>query len=58
MRPQISAVDVERLQGEGKTAMIVAADGAALGVIAVADTVKPTSRAAVAELQRHGYPGG
>ena len=34
--------------------MIVAADGAALGVIAVADTVKPTSRAAVAELQRMG----
>ena len=46
--------DVERLQGEGKTAMIVAADGEALGVIAVADTVKPTSRAAVAELQRMG----
>ena len=46
--------DVERLQGEGKTAMIVAADGAVLGVIAVADTVKPTSRAAVAELQRMG----
>jgi cation transport ATPase len=38
---------VERLQAEGKTAMIVAADGAALGVIAVADTVKPASRAAV-----------
>jgi Cu+-exporting ATPase len=48
------AADVERLQGEGKTAMIVAADGQALGVIAVADTVKPTSRAAVAELQRMG----
>jgi Cu+-exporting ATPase len=46
--------DIERLQGEGKTAMIVAADGQALGLIAVADTVKPTSRAAVAELQRMG----
>ena len=46
--------DVERVQDEGKTAMIVAADGEALGVIAVADTVKPTSRAAVAELQRMG----
>jgi Cu+-exporting ATPase len=43
---------VERLQGEGKTAMVVAADGTALGVIAVADTVKPTSRAAVAALHR------
>jgi Cu+-exporting ATPase len=48
------AADVERLQGAGKTAMIVAADGQTLGVIAVADTVKPTSRAAVAELQRMG----
>ncbi|HEX9438855.1 MAG TPA: copper-translocating P-type ATPase, partial [Roseiflexaceae bacterium] len=46
--------DVERLQGEGKTAMVVAADGAALGVLAVADTVKPTSRAAVAALQGMG----
>ncbi len=45
---------VERLQGEGKTAMIVAADGEALGVIAVDDTVKPTSRAGVAEPQRMG----
>ncbi len=46
--------DVARLQGEGKTAMIVATDGVALGVIAVADTVKPTSREAVAELKRMG----
>jgi P-type Cu+ transporter len=45
---------VERLQGEGKTAMVVAADGVALGVVAVADTVKPTSAAAVAELHRLG----
>jgi P-type Cu+ transporter len=48
------AADIERLQSQGKTAMIVAADGQALGVIGVADTVKPTSRAAVAELQRLG----
>jgi P-type Cu+ transporter len=46
--------DIERLQGQGKTAMIVAADGQALGVVAVADTVKPTSRVAVAELHRMG----
>jgi Cu+-exporting ATPase len=46
--------DIERLQGQGKTAMIVAADGQALGVVAVADTVKPTSRDAVAELHRMG----
>jgi Cu+-exporting ATPase len=46
--------DVSRLQAEGKTAMLVAADGAALGVIAVADTVKPTSQAAIAELHSMG----
>jgi P-type Cu+ transporter len=46
--------DVERLQAEGKTAMIVAVDGETLGIIAVADTVKPTSQAAVAELHRLG----
>jgi Cu+-exporting ATPase len=46
--------DVTRLQGEGKTAMLVAADGQALGVIAVADTVRPTSREAVAVLCAQG----
>ncbi len=46
--------DVERLQGEGKTTMIVAADGEALGVIAVADPIKPTSREAVEMLHRQG----
>jgi P-type Cu+ transporter len=46
--------EVARLQGEGKTAMVVAADGQALGVIAVADTLKPTSREAVAQLKRQG----
>ncbi|MBX0326470.1 heavy metal translocating P-type ATPase [Oscillochloris sp. ZM17-4] len=46
--------EVERLQAEGKTAMLVAADGEALGVIAVADTVKPSSAAAVAALRARG----
>ncbi|MCU0493953.1 MAG: heavy metal translocating P-type ATPase [Chloroflexaceae bacterium] len=46
--------EVARLQAEGKTAMAVAADGEILGVIAVADTVKPTSAEAVAALQRQG----
>ncbi|EFO81019.1 heavy metal translocating P-type ATPase [Oscillochloris trichoides DG-6] len=45
---------VERLQSEGKTAMLVALDGQALGVIAVADTIKPTSPAAVAALRQQG----
>jgi Cu+-exporting ATPase len=46
--------DVARLQSEGKTAMVVAADGAALGAIAVADTVKPTSKAAIDALHSLG----
>ncbi|MFZ1709609.1 MAG: heavy metal translocating P-type ATPase, partial [Anaerolineae bacterium] len=35
---------VDRLQTEAKTAMLVAADGSVRGVIAVADTVKDSSR--------------
>jgi Cu+-exporting ATPase len=46
------AEQIERMQREAKTAVIVAADGEALGVIAIADPVKPTSAAALAELQR------
>jgi Cu+-exporting ATPase len=44
--------EAERLEGEGKTAMFVAGEGRALGVVAVADTLKPTSAQAVHEL--HG----
>ncbi|MFM9938731.1 MAG: heavy metal translocating P-type ATPase [Hyphomicrobiaceae bacterium] len=46
--------DWERLAGDGKTPMYVAADGKALGLIAVADTVKPDSKAAIAVLQSLG----
>lgn len=42
---------IVRLQDEAKTAMLVAVDGEAAGVIAVADTVKETSQAAVSELR-------
>jgi Cu+-exporting ATPase len=45
---------VARLQGEAKTAMLVAVDGQAVGVIAVADTVKPTSKAAIDQLHAQG----
>jgi Cu+-exporting ATPase len=43
-----------RLEGEGKTAMLLAADGRLAGVIAVADTLKPEAREAVAELRTEG----
>jgi Cu+-exporting ATPase len=46
--------EAERLEGEGKTAMFVAGDGRALGVIAVADTLKPTSAQAVRQLHSLG----
>jgi P-type Cu+ transporter len=44
----------ERLAGEGKTPMYIAVDGHAAGLVAVADTVKGDSAAAVAELHRMG----
>lgn len=48
------AADAERLSGEGKTVIFVAVDGALLGLIAVADTVRETSAGAVAALKELG----
>ncbi|OGO51112.1 MAG: haloacid dehalogenase [Chloroflexi bacterium RBG_16_68_14] len=48
------ATQAERLEEEGKTAMFLAADGRAAGIVAVADTLKPTSQRAVQELHRMG----
>ncbi|WP_172960789.1 heavy metal translocating P-type ATPase [Thermus scotoductus] len=45
---------VERLQGEGKTAMYVAVDSQAAGVVAVADTVKEDSIEAIRVMQQMG----
>lgn len=42
------------LESDGKTVMIAAEDGKILGLIAVADTVKPSSAAAVSELKKLG----
>jgi Cu+-exporting ATPase len=46
--------EVERLQQEAKTAILVALDGDVRGVIAVADTVKESSQEAIAELKQMG----
>ncbi len=45
---------LERLEEQGKTAMILATKEKIVGVIAVADTVKETSREAVVKLQKLG----
>ncbi|MGE5377236.1 MAG: heavy metal translocating P-type ATPase [Bacteroidota bacterium] len=42
--------EVARLQSEAKTAMLVAVDNRAAGVIAVADTIKESSRDAIEDL--------
>jgi Cu+-exporting ATPase len=44
----------ERLANDGKTPMYVAADGQALGLVAVADTVKSDSKVAIEVLLRLG----
>lgn len=41
-----------QLEAQGKTVMLVGAAGTLLGMVAVADTLKPEAREAVAELQR------
>ena len=46
--------EVSRLQSEAKTAMLVAVDGVAAGIIAVADTIKDSSREAIADLHKMG----
>jgi len=48
------AARADVLAGEGKTPMLVAANGVLLGLIAVADVVKPSSAQAVAVLQKMG----
>lgn len=45
---------LERLESEGKTAMLMAVDKEVAAVLAVADTVKDTSAEAIAELREMG----
>lgn len=46
--------EVKQLEAAGKTAMLAAIDGTLAGVIAVADTVKETSQAAIARMKQLG----
>jgi P-type Cu+ transporter len=45
---------IEALEGQGKTVMILADKKRVLGLVAVADTIKPTSKEAVQRLQALG----
>ena len=48
------AADVERLQGEGKTAMLVVVDNHVSGIVAVADTLKDNSLQSISKLHKMG----
>ncbi|MFP7159438.1 heavy metal translocating P-type ATPase [Priestia aryabhattai] len=45
---------MESLEKQGKTAMLVAIDGHYAGIVAVADTIKDTSKEAIARLHKMG----
>ncbi|QKG85524.1 copper-translocating P-type ATPase [Kroppenstedtia pulmonis] len=45
---------MEDLEKQGKTAMLVAADGSYAGIVAVADTIKETSKEAISRLHDMG----
>ncbi|MFZ5815287.1 MAG: heavy metal translocating P-type ATPase [Bacillota bacterium] len=51
---EAAEAQMAELEGAGKTAMLVAVDGRLAGILAVADTVKPTSAEAIAELKALG----
>ena len=48
------STQIDALQRQGQTAMLITADGKLAGVIGVADTIKPGSREAVAMLREMG----
>ena len=48
------AEEAERLAQEGRTAMYIAVDGHATGLVAAADRIRPSAREAVAALKRLG----
>lgn len=49
-----AVAEMERLESNGKTTMLVAVDNKYTGMVAVADTIKDTSREAVARLKQMG----
>ncbi len=51
---EIGRIILQKLAGEGKTLSLLAIDGKLAGVIAAADTVKPTAKKAVTSLKQLG----
>lgn len=49
-----AAATMEQLESEGKTAMLIAIDKRYAGIVAVADTIKETSKEAIAKLKQMG----
>ncbi len=52
--PETAAGEMARLETEGKTAVLVAVGGGEAGILAVADTVRPGAKEAVARLHEMG----
>ncbi|MBR7071115.1 MAG: heavy metal translocating P-type ATPase [Clostridia bacterium] len=52
--PAKAEAEINTLSKQGKTPMLFAKNGALIGVIAVADTIKPDSESAVSELKEMG----
>ena len=52
--PEAAHETVSRLASEGKTPLFAAVDGALAGIVAVADTIKPEAKSAVATLRARG----
>ena len=52
--PAAAEETLTRLEAEGKTAMLVAANGVLAGVIAVADTLKPEAKETITALRNEG----
>lgn len=52
--PQSAFERLEKLRGEGKAVILTAADGVAVGMIALSDTLRPESAKSVGELAQAG----
>jgi Cu+-exporting ATPase len=52
--PPQAGEELARREGEGKTAVVVARNGGVIGVISIADTLKPSTPAAIAALKKMG----